>query len=174
VLVINYEIFAKIHDCHDRQGLTIAQTARALGLNARTVAKWLERPKFEQRRSHRRDSILDPFKQHIARLLDDYPHSVQQVFLRLRQKGYSGSMTILSDYIRRIRPRKISLRPRRKNGFWTRARIKGLASTCSTLSQFRKLHATAYNIALKKRLDARSLPALAVRWTVTKRVQIAH
>ena|SRR5215467_1775914 len=83
-------------------------------------------------------------------ILDDYPHSVQQVFLRLRQKGYSGSLTTLSDYIRRIRPSKISLRPRQRKGFWTHARIKEIASTCSTLSQFRKLHATAYNIALKK------------------------
>jgi hypothetical protein len=31
--VINYETFARIHDCRDRQGLTIAQTARALGLH---------------------------------------------------------------------------------------------------------------------------------------------
>jgi hypothetical protein len=32
-VVIDYETFSKIHDCHDRQGLTIAQTARALGLH---------------------------------------------------------------------------------------------------------------------------------------------
>src|SRR5215467_12786742 len=31
-VVIDYETFSRIHDCHDRQGLTIAQTARALGL----------------------------------------------------------------------------------------------------------------------------------------------
>ena len=37
-IVIDYETFSKIHDCHDRQGLTIAQTARALGLDPRTVA----------------------------------------------------------------------------------------------------------------------------------------
>ncbi len=29
--MIDYETFCKIHDCHDRQGLTITQTARALG-----------------------------------------------------------------------------------------------------------------------------------------------
>ena len=39
-MVIDYETFAKIHDCRDRQGLTIAQTARALGLDPRTVATW--------------------------------------------------------------------------------------------------------------------------------------
>jgi hypothetical protein len=30
--VIDYETFCRIHDCHDRQGLTIAQTACELGL----------------------------------------------------------------------------------------------------------------------------------------------
>jgi transcriptional regulator with XRE-family HTH domain len=30
--VIDYETFARIRDCRDRQGLTITQIARALGL----------------------------------------------------------------------------------------------------------------------------------------------
>jgi hypothetical protein len=58
--VIDYETFSKIHDCHDRQGLTIAQTARAVGLHWRTVAKWLARSRFERRRSKPRASILIP------------------------------------------------------------------------------------------------------------------
>jgi hypothetical protein len=37
--VIDYETFCKIRDCNDRQGLTIAETARTLGLDPRTVAK---------------------------------------------------------------------------------------------------------------------------------------
>ena len=45
--MIDYETFSKIHDCHDRQGLTIAQTARALGLHPRTVATWVARSRFE-------------------------------------------------------------------------------------------------------------------------------
>src|SRR6516164_9496833 len=32
-VVIDYETFAKIHDCHDCQGLTIMKTAPALGLH---------------------------------------------------------------------------------------------------------------------------------------------
>jgi transposase len=148
--VIDYEMFSKIRDCHDCQGLTIAQTARVLGLHSATVAKWLARPQFEPRRSGPRRSILDPFKPHITKLLNDYPYSAPQVFLRLFQKGYSGGLSILRDYIHRIRPRKTNLNSRRQSGFWTRAQVKEIASTCSTLSQFRKLHATAYNIALKK------------------------
>src|SRR5215468_5019689 len=39
-VVIDYQTFCKIHDCHHRQGLTIAQTARSLGLHRSTVAIW--------------------------------------------------------------------------------------------------------------------------------------
>jgi hypothetical protein len=149
VVVIDYETFSKIHDCHNRQGLTIAQTARALGLNSQTVAKWLARSRFE-RRGRTRGSILDPYKPHITKLLEAHPYSVDQIFLRLCHKGYMGGLTILRDYIRCIRPSKISVKPRRHRGHWTRARIKEVASTCSTLGNFRKLYATAYNTALKK------------------------
>src|ERR1700681_4452361 len=105
-VVIDYETFSKIHDCHDRQGLTIAQTARALGLHPRTVATWLARSRFEPRRSRPRSSVLDPFKPRVTRLLDTHPYSAQQIFQRLREEGYRGGMTILRDYIRRIRPTK--------------------------------------------------------------------
>jgi transposase len=150
VVVIDFETFARIHDCHGRQGLTITQIARTLGLHRQTVIKWVARSRFEPRRSRPRDSILDPFKPHITTLLDANPHSAQQILLRLRQKGYRGGLTILRDYVRRIRPRKTSVGRRRQSGLWTRARIKEIATTCSTLSQFRKLYAAAYSIALKK------------------------
>jgi transposase len=105
-VVIDYETFAKIHDCRDRQGLSIAQTARTLGLHPQTVATWWKRPRFEPRRSRPRGSILDPFKARITRLLDSHPYSAQQILQRLREEGYDGSVTILRDYVRRIRPPK--------------------------------------------------------------------
>ena len=104
--MIDYETFCKIHDCHDRQGLTIAQTARALGLDPRTVATWVARLRFEPRRSRPRGSVLDPFKPRITRLLDTHPYSAQQIFQRLREEGYRGGVTILRDYVHRIRPIK--------------------------------------------------------------------
>ena len=51
--VIDYEMYSRIHDCHERQGLTITQTAQTLGLHRRTVAAWLARPRYEPRRSRR-------------------------------------------------------------------------------------------------------------------------
>jgi transposase len=105
--VIDYETFCKIRDCHDRQGLTIVQTARALALDPRTVAKWLARSRFERPRPTPRSSLLDPFKGRITRLLDTHPYSAQQIFQRLREEGYGGGITILRDYVRRIRQPKL-------------------------------------------------------------------
>ena len=104
--MIDYETYSKIHDCHHRQGLTITQTARVLGLHRETVSTWLARPRFEPRRSPPRSSKLDPFKPRITRLLDTHPYSAQQIFQRLCEEGYRGGMTILRTYIRRIRPAK--------------------------------------------------------------------
>ena len=47
-----------------------------------------------------------PFKPRITRLLDTHPYSAQQIFQRLREDGYRGGVTILRDYVRRIRPTK--------------------------------------------------------------------
>ena len=104
--MINYETFCKIQDCRERQGLTVAQTARALHLHPRTVAKWSARGHFERRRPQSRSSVLDPFKPRITRMLDTHPYSAVQIFQRLGEEGYDGGITILRDYVRRIRPAK--------------------------------------------------------------------
>ena len=100
--MIDYETFCKIHDCHDRQGLTIAQTARALGLHPQTVATWVARSRFEPRRSRPRGGVLDPFKQRVTWFLDTSPYNAQQIFKHLCEEGYCGGATILRDYIRVI------------------------------------------------------------------------
>lgn len=102
--MIDYETYCKIKDCHERQGLTIAQSARALGLHAQTVAKWVRRSHYQARHSMPRTSRLDPFKARIVRLLETHPYSAQQIFQRLREEGFAGGFTIVKDYVRKVRP----------------------------------------------------------------------
>jgi len=102
--VIDYATYCKIKDCHERQQLTIAQTARALGLHAQTVAKWVHRAQYRARHAVPRSSRLDPFKARIVRLLESHPYSAQQIFQRLREEGFDGGCTIVKDYVRRVRP----------------------------------------------------------------------
>ena len=102
--MIDYETYCKIKDCHERQHLTIAQTARALGLHPDTVAKWVRCAQYRARESAPRSSGLDPFKDRVIALLERHPYSAQQIFQRLREDGFAGGLTSVKDYVRRVRP----------------------------------------------------------------------
>jgi transposase len=106
--MLDYETFCKMRDHLGRQSLTVAQTARALGMDARTVAKWAEVQQFQPRVcSTPRTSKLDTFKGQIVRWLDTHPYSAQQIYQRLREVGFDGGITIVKDYVQRIRPRPV-------------------------------------------------------------------
>jgi transposase len=103
--MIDYETYCKIKDYHDRQHLTVAQTARTLGLNAQTVRKWVKSSQYHARHSVPRSSRLDPFKDQVVRLLVQNPCSAQQIYKRLRKDGFDGGLTIVKEYVRLIQPR---------------------------------------------------------------------
>jgi transposase len=103
--VLDYETFCQIRDHLGRQQLSVAQTARALALDARTVAKWASVEQFRARAGVPRVGKLDPFKGQIVRWLDTHPYSAQQIFQRVCEAGYEGGITIVKDYVHRIRPR---------------------------------------------------------------------
>ena len=103
--MLDYETFCQIRDHLTRQQLSQAQTARALGLDIRTVAKWANTEQFHPRKGVARVGKLDAFKGQIVRWLDSHPYSAQQIFQRLCEAGYQGGRTIVKDYVHRIRPR---------------------------------------------------------------------
>lgn len=102
--MISYEKFCKIQDYHQHQGLTVTQIARVLGLDPKTVAKWIQVKNYRPRATSPRTSKLDPFKSQVVRLLESHPYSATQVFQRLREEGYGGGFSILKDYVRKVRP----------------------------------------------------------------------
>lgn len=103
--MLDYETFCQIKDHLGRQHLNVAQTARALGMDIRTVAKWADVEQFHPRAAGvQRASKLDAYKGQIVRWLDTHPYSAQQIYQRLCETGYSGGKTIVKDYVHRIRP----------------------------------------------------------------------
>ena len=100
--MIDYETYCKIKDYHDRQHLTVAQTACSLGLNAQTVRKWVKSSQYHARHSVPRSSRLDPFKDQVVRLLVQNPYSTRQIYKRLRKDGFDGGLTIVKEYVRLI------------------------------------------------------------------------
>lgn len=106
--MIDYELYCRIREHLDHQHLSVAQTAQALELDARTVAKWSRIEQFRPRAGsgRPRGSKLDPFKGQIVRWLDTHPYSAQQIWQRLREAGFDGGATIVKQYVARIRPRR--------------------------------------------------------------------
>jgi transposase len=102
--MIDYERYCQIRDYHERRHLTAPQIARELHLDERTVARWLAVEKFQPRKTAPRPSKLDPYKPQIVRWLESHPYTAAQIFLRLREGGYRGGITIVKDYVHRIRP----------------------------------------------------------------------
>ncbi len=105
--MLDYETFCQIRDHLTRQQLTVAQTARALGLDVRTVAKWANVEQFHPRKGVVRAGKLDVFKGQIVRWLDTHPYSAQQIYQRLCEASYQGGRTVVKDYVHRIRPRHL-------------------------------------------------------------------
>jgi transposase len=103
--VISYELYCQIRLLHQERGLNFAQIARELQLNQETVAKWVRAKSYTIACTNTlRKSKLDPYKVLIQRWLERHPYTARQIFQRLRaEEGYSGSITILSDYVRTIR-----------------------------------------------------------------------
>ena len=104
--MIDYETYCKImRMCQDN--LRVSQISATLGLDERTVLRWIEEGCYRQRKVAVRPSKLDPYKPHIVQWLETYPYSSVQLLQRLREEGYQGGVTILKDYVRKIRPRRM-------------------------------------------------------------------
>jgi transposase len=104
--VIDYETFARIKHLHEQKGLRAAQIARELGLDERTVRRRLAAQQFLPRKSVRRPSKLDPFKDTVVKMMESYPYSAAQVLQRLREEGFAGGYTAVKEFVRKVRPKR--------------------------------------------------------------------
>jgi transposase len=106
--MVNVEVWAEVRRLHRIEGLSIKAIGRKLRLARNTVREILrsERPPEYRRRAGA--SKLDPFKGRITELLAEYPRlSGVRVREILSAEGYRGGMSILRDYLHRVRPRPV-------------------------------------------------------------------
>lgn len=90
-----------------RQGKKIREIAREIGLSRNTVRRYMRsNDPSRYRRTVPRPSKLDPHREYIARRLAEAAHLTATVLLReLRDRGYSGGISILKDHMAQVRPR---------------------------------------------------------------------
>jgi len=84
-------------------GLSLRAIARNLRIGRKTVVKYLENPN-PGKPTIKRPSMLDPFKEEIAKMLDmDATVSGQVIRQRLIPLGFDGGKSILNQYLQTIR-----------------------------------------------------------------------
>lgn len=105
--MIDYETYLKIRKYYDEDGLNYSQIAYALDLDQRTAARWANQKKYLPKKVTPRKSKLDPYKQEILSMLEKHPYSAAQIFQKIRENGFDGGITIVENYVRRVRPPKV-------------------------------------------------------------------
>jgi transposase len=83
------------HDGHLR-----VRIAEQLHLDAETVSKWIQRDKYSQRTVPRRSRKLDAYKTSIIDLVENQALSNAKILKTVQMQGYTGGMSILTDFVR--------------------------------------------------------------------------
>jgi transposase len=93
------------------EGLSARRIATRLTLNRKTVVRYLRDP-HPTRPSMKRASKLDPFRDEIERMLQIDPKASAVVIgQRIASLGFDGEITIVRDYLRKIRGRSKKRQP---------------------------------------------------------------
>jgi transposase len=104
--VIKLGELVMILDLH-RQGLSVSAIARHCGVDRKTVRRYIERglepPTYRPRKP--RPTLLDPFTAYLQERVTTYPGlSGARLLRELKERGYAGSYTAVTDFLRDVRP----------------------------------------------------------------------
>ena len=95
-----------ILDLH-RQGLSVSAIARRVGIDRKTVRKYIERglepPSYGPRQPRARR--LEPFEAYLRQRVAAYPGLTASRLMReIREHGYVGGYSAVTDFLREVRP----------------------------------------------------------------------
>ena len=90
-----------------RQGLSISAIATRLGMDRKTVRKYInngvQAPRYGPRAP--RPRVMDPFMDYVTERIRSFPElSTQRLLREIRALGYKGGRSALGDVVRDVRP----------------------------------------------------------------------
>lgn len=104
--MIDRQTVFEIHRLHDL-GWPERKIARSLSLSRPTVKKYIENPNPVRRKKIIKSSKLDSYRDRIKAFLEQDPDVKAPVVLqRISEDGFDGKITIVRDYLRKLRGHK--------------------------------------------------------------------
>jgi transposase len=101
--MIDRRTIFEIHRLHN-QGFSRREIADQLRLDRATVAKYIRHPEIALAREKKKSSKLDPYRDRIGDMVEQYPAIKAPVVLqRLKAKGFAGEITIVRNLLRQLR-----------------------------------------------------------------------
>jgi len=98
--MINKRTIFEIHRLKDMQ-FSIRQIAKTLNLDRGTVSRYIKHPEITCKPRRGRPSKLDPFREFIKEMVEQYPKVNAPVVLRqIKNKGFDGEITIVRKYLK--------------------------------------------------------------------------
>ena len=89
------------------QGFNITEISNKTGFDRKTVRKYLKlRTIPEPKQRAKRDSKLDNYKDYIIKKLNEGPFTAVRLFREIQEMGFTGKITIVSDFVTKIRPER--------------------------------------------------------------------
>jgi len=98
--------FYEIKRLYEEEKFSAYKIGLELGIDHKTAQRWIERPKFEKRCSGREESVLNDYKKEIQIYLDRHNYSAVQLYDKIKDTGYKGSLSTVRNYVRKVRPSK--------------------------------------------------------------------
>jgi transposase len=86
-----------------RRGMNQLQIARQLGLDRRTVRRWMRSDGFPERKPGCRISSVEAHAKYLEQRLQNGCHNATQLWRELRERGFDGQQSIVRNWIRQRR-----------------------------------------------------------------------
>ena len=133
--MIDYQTYCEIKTLHSHRHLSAPQIARRLSLHPQTVNKWLAKQRFKPRQQTRKPSLLDPYKDVIAREVLLGQTRADLIYRSIKAHGYRGKYTILADFLRQLRPPKVACQNLVLPMRWMLLVLQGTAGVASVFEE---------------------------------------
>jgi transposase len=83
-----------------QDGQSQASISRALGIERKTVRRWLRRGEFPERKPpHRRPPKVSEFEAYLAQRWNEGCHNASRLYHEIREKGYSGKRAMVARFV---------------------------------------------------------------------------